>query len=154
MEKVLLSGLGDFAQKILEKIQSLDSTRDSSDASGKQAFILALRGELGAGKTTFVQALARELGVSDHVQSPTYVLMKSYSISFGRFEKLVHIDAYRLDDPEEFKTLKPEAFLNDSKNLVVLEWPERLGDLLQPPNLVISFSSEGTSEDERFVESN
>ena len=72
MQKVLLSDLQQFAKEVL---QSLDSARDKSHAT-----IIALRGDLGAGKTTFAQALGKALGVTEIIQSPTYVLMKKYKI--------------------------------------------------------------------------
>jgi tRNA threonylcarbamoyladenosine biosynthesis protein TsaE len=120
----------------------------------ERATILALKGELGAGKTTFVQALARRLGIQEPVQSPTYVLMKSYRLegpltTFGekrRFSRLVHIDAYRLESPEEFGTLKPDEFLNDPKAFVIVEWPERLGDRLPQPDMTIQFAQTGPAD--------
>lgn len=118
---------------------------------GSRAAIVALRGDLGAGKTTFTQALAQELGITDTVQSPTYVLMKSYPIFFDRFRKLIHIDAYRLDKPEEFAALEPETFLNDPENLVVIEWPERVEGVLPTPDLLLNFTHTD-SEEERYIE--
>ena len=111
-----------------------------------------MRGELGAGKTTFVQALARELGITTVVQSPTYVLMKRYDISYRNFKHLIHIDVYRLNGAKEFAALKPEEFLNDPTNLVCIEWPERVEGALPAPDLTIQFSSEGAAEGERFIE--
>ena len=118
---------------------------------GKKAAIVALRGELGAGKTTFMQALARELGILEPVQSPTYVLMKSYPISFERFTTLVHIDAYRLENPEEFAALNPSIFLDDPRALVCIEWPERLGNTLPQPDITLEFSGDGLPPGERQV---
>jgi tRNA threonylcarbamoyladenosine biosynthesis protein TsaE len=123
----------------------------SASATAERAAIVALRGDLGAGKTTFTQALARELGINDAVQSPTYVLMKSYPIDFGRFKKLIHIDAYRLDKPEEFSALEPETFLNDPENLVVIEWPERVEGMFPTPDLLLNFTHTD-SEEERHIE--
>src|SRR3989344_6400947 len=142
MAKVALSELQGLAQEILMQLPQEKGS----------AAIVALTGELGAGKTTFVQALAKELGVADTVQSPTYVLMKSYNLPQGDtltpglskvspFKKLVHIDAYRLEKPEEFAALKPETFLNDPHNLVCIEWPERIEGALPTPDLVLNFSS-------------
>lgn len=142
MEKIRLTQVGDFAKRMLELVPAVR----------EQATLITLEGDLGAGKTTFVQALGKELGIQDIIQSPTYVLMKSYPINYKTFTKLVHIDAYRLNDPQEFNTLKPEEFLNDPKNLVVLEWPERVGDLLPNLDLQINFSSDGCAEGERFIE--
>jgi len=119
-----------------------------------------LIGDLGAGKTTFVQSLAKEMEISEDVQSPTYVLMKSYAVpdtriqngSVRRFHRLVHIDAYRLSDAKEFEALKPEEFLNDPAALVMIEWPERVADALPSPDLTVTFQSENVGEKERTIE--
>ena len=118
-----------------------------------------LRGNLGAGKTTFVQAIAKEYGITDMLQSPTYVLMKSYQVpgertEFGaprRFKKLVHIDAYRLNDAKEFAALRPEEFLAEEGTLVFIEWPERVEGALPVPDLIINFTSEAAAETERHI---
>jgi tRNA threonylcarbamoyladenosine biosynthesis protein TsaE len=142
--KVLLSELGALVKEVL---QSLAGARDKSRAA-----LIALQGDLGAGKTTFVQALAKELGVTDTVQSPTYVLMKKYPVSHSRFKTLIHIDAYRLNSAQEFAALRPEQFLHDPHALVCVEWPERVEGALPKPNLVIKFSSDNAAEGERFIE--
>lgn len=144
MQKVPLGELEVFARTVVEKIQN--SPRKGG------AYIVALEGDLGAGKTTFTQALGRVLGVDGVVQSPTYILMKAYPIHAGGFTELVHIDAYRLEQPEEFETLKPESFLHNPRALVVVEWPERLLGVLPKPDLTIKFSSNNAAEGERFVE--
>lgn len=123
------------------------------------ATVVALTGDLGAGKTTFVQEFAKKLGVAGVVQSPTYVLMRSYPLDAAklgsglenRFTRLVHIDAYRLENPEEFATLRPEAFLNDPHALVLVEWPEKVGNLLPKPDLAIRFAADGVGEMERMI---
>lgn len=142
MEKISLATIDSFAKKILELLAQKSDT----------AVLLALSGELGAGKTTFVQAFAKELGVEYIVQSPTYVLMKSYPIEHNSFTTLVHIDAYRLEKPEQFLALKPKTFLSDPKNIVCIEWPERIQGMLPKPDIVIHFSSEGMQEGERGME--
>ncbi len=126
---------------------------------GAGAALITLSGELGAGKTTFTKALGESLGVETTIQSPTYVLMKRYPISFGRFNRLVHIDAYRLNNAEEFSALQPEKFLHDSHALVVVEWPERIQGALPKPDVEIRFSfepsaygEESASEEERYIE--
>lgn len=118
--------------------------------AGHKAFVIGLRGDLGAGKTTFTQELAKELGITESVQSPTYVLMKSYPIDFAHFKKFIHIDAYRLETPEEFAALKPETFLGDREALVVIEWPERVEGVLPAPDILLNFSHTG-SEHERDI---
>lgn len=142
MEVTALSTLPSYARAVLSQLP----------VEGEQAYVVALVGELGAGKTTFVQALARELGVASSVQSPTYVLMRSYPIEWGRFKKLIHIDAYRLENPEQFAALKPEQFLNDPEALVCIEWPERLEGVLPKPDLTVRLSSDGAAPGERYIE--
>lgn len=122
------------------------------------AFLITLSGDLGAGKTTFVQTLARELGVTETIQSPTYVLMKKYKTTHPLFETLVHIDAYRLDTKEQFAALDPDSFLNDPKTLVALEWPERVEGALPKADRELKFSSDppageagAAKEGERYI---
>ena len=111
-----------------------------------QATVLALRGDLGAGKTTFTQVLARELGVDESVTSPTFVIMKIYDLlgqpadeSGKKFERLIHIDAYRFDSPNELDALNFVDFLKDSKNLIIIEWPEKVEGKLPPETNFIDF---------------
>ncbi len=123
------------------------------------ALTVWLRGNLGAGKTTFVQTIAKEYGITETIQSPTYVLMKSYEIpgertEFGqkrRFTKLVHIDAYRLNSADEFAALKPEEFLNETGSIVFIEWPERVEEALPKPDMIIDFTADEAGEGERHI---
>ena len=142
MQRVLLSGLSQLTKDVLAELPVKNT-----------AALLALSGELGAGKTTFVQALGKALGITETMQSPTYVLMKKYEIKKALpFTKLIHIDAYRLEKPEEFAALKPEQFLKDPKTLVVVEWPEKVEGALPPADLIINFSSQDAGEGERYIE--
>ena len=78
--------------------------------------------------------------------------MKKYQTTNSKFQTLIHIDAYRLENPEEFTALRPEQFLQDPKTLVVVEWPEKAAGALPPADLTISFSSDGAKEGERYIE--
>jgi tRNA threonylcarbamoyladenosine biosynthesis protein TsaE len=113
-----------------------------------QATIVGLFGNLGAGKTTFTQAVAKLLGVTEHVTSPTFILEKIYTINFKGFEKLIHIDAYRLDSGKDLLNLGWKEIADNPKNLILIEWPERIADIL-PPNirkLSFTFVDETTRE--------
>lgn len=90
--------------------------------------VLALHGDMGVGKTTFVQGLARGLGVKEQVTSPTFAI---YSIYQGVRAKLVHLDAYRLDNGRQLEALLLEEFLVSPWCLAV-EWPEKTGAWLPP----------------------
>lgn len=115
------NSLEETAQVAAECLASLEPRQ--------QATVLALRGDLGAGKTAFTQALAKHLGVGEIVTSPTFVIMKIYDLENQKFDRLIHIDAYRFDNPDELDGLNFQDFLKDPKNLIVLEWPEKVEDV-------------------------
>lgn len=111
---------------------------------GERAAVLALSGDLGAGKTTFTQYLAKELGVNETVTSPTFVIMKKYPLpNDTQFKYLVHIDAYRLESPEELLVLNLNTELHDKGNLVVIEWAEKVAALLPPYAISLYFTLDG-----------
>ncbi len=127
---ILLKDLGEmeaFAKNVLSLAEAL---------KGERATLIALHGDLGAGKTTLVQFLAEALGVRG-VQSPTFVIQKSYDLKGQDFKKLVHIDAYRIENPDEFKTLRISETLSDPDSLVVVEWPRLGGDHFASPSLEV-----------------
>jgi tRNA threonylcarbamoyladenosine biosynthesis protein TsaE len=84
---------------------------------------LALHGDMGVGKTTFVQGLAHGLGVPERVTSPTFAI---YSVYQGIARKLVHLDAYRLENEGQLDPLLLEEFLT-SPWCLAIEWPEKTG---------------------------
>jgi tRNA threonylcarbamoyladenosine biosynthesis protein TsaE len=92
--------------------------------------ILCLWGDLGAGKTVFAKGFGKGLGVDDTISSPTFVLMGEYA---GRLP-LFHIDLYRLASAEE---ALDGGLLDDRQSLgvVLIEWPDRLGEALPPDRL-------------------
>lgn len=94
----------------------------------EHATVVGLSGDLGSGKTTFVKFLAQILGVTQEIVSPTFVIAKFYDIPGDpRWKQLVHVDAYRIEDPEEIRPLRLAETFADPKNLVIVEWPEQLG---------------------------
>ena len=89
--------------------------------------VLALRGQLGAGKSVLARAIARGAGVAGHMPSPTFNLLYRYHARRGI--DVVHLDLYRLEDPEEVWELGwAELGLGDE--IVLIEWPERAEALL------------------------
>jgi tRNA threonylcarbamoyl adenosine modification protein YjeE len=104
------------------------------------SYLITLSGDLGAGKTTFTQQLAKELGVKEVVQSPTFVLAKSYSTSVAWPKRILHVDAYRLEGPKELSAIDWESEIKRGDTIIVLEWPERVEPLSSRPDLSIRFS--------------
>ncbi|MGH7120501.1 MAG: tRNA (adenosine(37)-N6)-threonylcarbamoyltransferase complex ATPase subunit type 1 TsaE [Acetobacteraceae bacterium] len=84
---------------------------------------LLLSGPLGAGKTTLARAfLVAASGDADLVvPSPSYTLVQSYATRLGIVH---HFDLWRLDGPAGLAELGWDEALAD---IVLLEWPERLG---------------------------
>jgi len=115
--------------KDLNKIAS-NLIRDIKKIKRKTATVVALSGELGAGKTTFTQEIGKILKIKKNIISPTFVIMKKYPVIDNFFNYLIHIDAYRLESDEELKKLGWEEIIQDEKNLIFLEWPERVESCL------------------------
>jgi tRNA threonylcarbamoyladenosine biosynthesis protein TsaE len=104
-----------------------------------EATVVGLYGDLGAGKTTFTQAVAEALGVKETVVSPTFVIEKIYKLAGQKFRHLIHIDAYRLRGGEELKGIGWDEIVRDPGNVIMIEWADRVEDIL-PKNIIkISF---------------
>lgn len=103
--------------------------------------VLHLRGELGAGKTTLVRGLLRALGYPGRVKSPTYTLVEPYT---DLRLNLYHFDFYRFKDRTEWLSSGFREHFN-ADSLCVVEWPERAGDLIAPPDLDIHLRYDGES---------
>ena len=105
------------------------------------ATIVSLCGDLGSGKTAFTKIFARILGVTDIVTSPTFILERIYKLPPGKkFRHLIHIDAYRLDSTKELQHLGFEDLVKDYSNLIIIEWPERVKELIPSTAYTITFT--------------
>jgi tRNA threonylcarbamoyladenosine biosynthesis protein TsaE len=100
-------------------------------ADPAEPLLIGLSGELGAGKTTFVAGLLEALGHAGPVRSPTYALIEPYRLAD---RDVHHCDLYRLRDPEELVDLGLRDLLT-ARSVLLVEWPERAGDRLRPPDL-------------------
>jgi tRNA threonylcarbamoyladenosine biosynthesis protein TsaE len=117
----------------------------------KGANVLALSGELGAGKTAFVRALAEQLGVREHITSPTFVIMKTYTVPDNEnISTLVHIDAYRVEDVREMDVLGIPGLMQQEKTLICIEWPEHIKELIPADALPVRFEA-GENNEERTI---
>ncbi|MBP9751824.1 MAG: tRNA (adenosine(37)-N6)-threonylcarbamoyltransferase complex ATPase subunit type 1 TsaE [Candidatus Moranbacteria bacterium] len=133
---------------------SADETRSLGAAVARDTnpgSILALRGDLGAGKTTFVQGFLEALGAEKPYVSPTFVIMKEYDLaepSENGIRRIYHVDAYRMDDPEEIEKIGFEEWCADPEGIVLVEWPEKIEPLLPPTTKTISFAWRSDTERE------
>ena len=99
--------------------------------------LVILSGDLGLGKTTFIKGLALGLGIENQITSPTFVLMKVYPVqNHPTIKKLIHIDAYRLENFSELVDLGLEDWLHSGDSLIVMEWGEKFEKDLEKYNPV------------------
>jgi tRNA threonylcarbamoyl adenosine modification protein YjeE len=103
----------------------------------KPGDLVTLSGDLGAGKTAFARALIRHLAADEtlEVPSPTFTLVQTYTLA--RFT-VVHADLYRIGHPDELAELGVDDDAGNS--VVLLEWPDRAGDVLPPDRLDIALT--------------
>lgn len=92
--------------------------------------LVLLQGEMGAGKTTFTKALCHELGVKEAVNSPTFSIVNEYRDASDR--PIYHFDFYRIKELREAIDLGFEEYV-ESGYLCIVEWPEKIEALLEPP---------------------
>ncbi len=106
----------------------------SRSASSNGATVVGLSGHLGAGKTAFTKCIAQELGITEDVTSPTFVIMKIYPVDPAKsfpWKKLVHIDAYRLEQGGELAAIDFEKYAAVPDNLILIEWPENVKEMVE-----------------------
>ena len=107
--------------------------RDERDAG-----VVALVGELGAGKTVFAKGFAAGLGIDPRaLASPTFVLVHEHAAPDGR--RLAHVDCYRLRSAAE---LEAAGFLDllAPGVVAVVEWGDRFPDALPADHLRIELA--------------
>ena len=85
--------------------------------------VVYLKGDLGAGKTTFARAYVHGLGYEGYVKSPSYGLLETYQVDDIQ---VLHLDLYRIEDPEELEYLAIRD-LYDRRSVLLVEWPDRGG---------------------------
>lgn len=114
----------------------------------REGTTICLWGDLAAGKTTFTQGLAERLGIK-RLTSPTFIIMREYPVIDNPYIKtLHHLDLYRLSSTSDIKAFDIDELISDPSNLVVIEWPEKLGDDLPKSRTDIFFKINGENERE------
>jgi len=102
------------------------------------ATVFGLKGNLGGGKTTFLQGFAEGLGIEEKILSPTFVILKRFMLA-GHFENFYHIDCYRLKNEKDIFDLDFKEIISNPKNIVAIEWPEKIKKVLPKDTIIIKF---------------
>lgn len=126
--------------KSAEETQKLGQTVAALVSRGDLPRVLCLYGELGSGKTTFTQGFARGLGVTTRLLSPTFIIVRRYTLAKD-FAFFYHADLYRLESDTELAALGIAEMLVDRQACVAIEWAERLGIYSPNTRLDIHFSA-------------
>lgn len=93
--------------------------------------VICLHGDLGSGKTTFVQGLAEGLGITKKIISPTFIIMRTYELKGYTTKKFFyHVDLYRIESEHDIEGLGLFEIMQDPESIVVIEWPEKIENLL------------------------
>ena len=132
--------------------QSVEETQSLAKKLAKNVIpgsIISLVGELGTGKTTFTKGFARQMGIKDHVTSPTFKLVSEYQ---GEKYKLNHIDAYRMNGPEDFLNIGGEEYLTSKNSITIIEWGDLLIDILSSKTITINFKRIISPKESRNIE--
>ena len=108
--------------------------------------IVALIGDLGSGKTTFAQGFAEGLDILESIVSPTFKLVSEYD---GEKCKLIHVDTYRLDSIEDFLNICGEDIMRTPGAIILIEWADKIIDILPPDTVQIDFLRISEIENER-----
>ena len=113
--------------------------------------ILALCGNLGTGKTQFTKGLAEYFEIKNPITSPTFVVMKIYNTEKNNnISKLSHVDAYRLEKGKDALAIGLGEYVVDKKCLTVIEWAEKIKDILPKKTIWIKFDY-GKKDNERII---
>ncbi len=98
--------------------------------------VVALSGPLGAGKTSFARGVLAALGLAGEAPSPSFPIVIAYDVPDVGLP-VWHVDLYRVEDPEEIAEFGLDEARTDS--VLLIEWPERMGALLWPDTLRLTF---------------
>lgn len=92
--------------------------------------IIALHGNLGAGKTVFSRGFARGLNITEPISSPTFTIIQEYPLEDNNW--LFHLDLYRIDNSDAALAFGLDEYLEDPSSIMLIEWSERIPELLPP----------------------
>jgi tRNA threonylcarbamoyladenosine biosynthesis protein TsaE len=116
----------------------------------RQALVISLEGSLGSGKTEFLKGIAKGIKLRERVFSPTFLIMKKFTLKHKPFRFLWHLDCYRLKRISEMKELDFQEIIKNPQNIIFIEWGDKIKRLLPKNHWQIKFTIKG--ENKRLLE--
>ncbi|MBU2632643.1 tRNA (adenosine(37)-N6)-threonylcarbamoyltransferase complex ATPase subunit type 1 TsaE [Patescibacteria group bacterium] len=104
----------------------------------KRGDFVALYGQLGAGKTTFIQGIMKGLGIKKRIVSPTFIIIRMYE-SEEKKMNVYHLDLYRIESVDDLPSIGFEDILKDEKGIVLVEWAEKIKNVLPKKRFDVYF---------------
>jgi tRNA threonylcarbamoyladenosine biosynthesis protein TsaE len=139
------------SEKETEKLGEEIGKKILKEKLGKVAKVIALEGDLGGGKTTFLKGFAKGLGIKEKILSPTFILIRKFQIPSTKFQNFYHIDCYRIEKIKEILNLGFREIIKDPKNIVAIEWADKIKKILPKKVIKIKFKILGKKEREILI---
>lgn len=135
-------------QIVIDELADLEKVVTEMLIFNKKVNIFAFYGAMGAGKTTLIKKFCNSLDVTDEVNSPTFSIVNEYVTT--NKESIYHFDFYRINKMEEAFDIGYENYFY-SGNLCLIEWPEKIEQLLPSEYVKVSIEVDPDSERRHFT---
>lgn len=110
--------------------------------------VIELNSDVGGGKTTLTKGIASGMGITDLIQSPTFMISREYAASSGL--ELHHYDFYRLGDAGIMSAELAES-IADKKVITIVEWAGIIESTLPETKITIKLRALSDSSRECTV---
>ncbi|MEM9366891.1 MAG: tRNA (adenosine(37)-N6)-threonylcarbamoyltransferase complex ATPase subunit type 1 TsaE [Planctomycetota bacterium] len=147
LENLTIDRLAALADRLISFHEAhLGQSEPDSGRSPNASLVIGLCGALGVGKTTFTQYLGKRMGVAaSEVISPTFVLLRSHR---GNRCHLHHLDAYRVQDDDEWWETGIDECFDDPGTVTVVEWADRFPNSMPRDTLWLRLRDQPTGSPE------
>jgi len=108
--------------------------------------IIILNGDLGSGKTKLTEGILKHFNIENQISSPTFTIVNEYN---ANNINIFHFDVYRLEDSEEFLNIGGDEYFY--KGICIIEWGEKISDVLPKEFLKISFEKDLNDDNIRIL---
>jgi tRNA threonylcarbamoyladenosine biosynthesis protein TsaE len=129
----------EIGKKIIFNLQDLPKTAEEIVQFSENCKIWIFKGQMGVGKTTLIKEICKFFQVEDNVTSPSYSIVNEYRNAKGQI--FYHFDFYRIKNQEEAMDIGYEEYFY-SENICLIEWPEKISNLLPERYILISLELE------------